>query len=128
MMFTLRPRKPTSPPPSFCSLIFLKSIDTGKENMFLLPHFLTFQPSTTAQSIQRNNFIFHTRFFYPHVNAEFLYELKISIISIIKLHTNRLRNLTCILWSLFALFDLNTEKIMNPRLNMLCFKHREVSV
>ena len=55
--------------------------------MFLLPHFLTFQPSTTAQSIQRDDFIFHTRFFYPHVNAEFLYELKISIISIIKLHT-----------------------------------------
>ena len=83
--------------------------------MFLMPHFLTFQPSTTAQSIQRNNFIFHTRFFYPHVNAEFLYELKISIISIIKLHTISPEELNMYLAEFVRSFRLKHREDYEPQ-------------
>ena len=78
---------PPPPPQPVTSLTFLNSIDTRKIYFYCQTFFITFQPSTTARSIEQNSFIFLTRFFYLHVLAEFLYVLKISIISIIEVQT-----------------------------------------
>ena len=83
-----RPDNHTPPPPQpVSSLTFLNSIDTRKTYFYCQTFFITFEPSTTAQSIEQNNFIFQTRFFYLHVLAEFLHVLEISIISIIEVQT-----------------------------------------
>ena len=81
-----RPDNHTLPPQPVSSFTFLNSIDTRKTYLYCQT-FITFQPSTTAQSIEQNNFIFQTRFFYLHVLAEFLYVLEISTISIIEVQT-----------------------------------------
>ena len=68
------------PPQPFSSLSFLNSIDTRKICFYCHIFYLTFQPSTTAQSVQQNNFFVHTKFFYVHVLAEFFYVLSIILI------------------------------------------------
>ena len=67
---------PNPSPPS----VFLNSIDTRKICFYCHIFYITFQPSTTVQSVQQNNFFFHTKFFYVHEFAEFLYVLSIILI------------------------------------------------
>ena len=76
----------TPPPPTILPPRLFKQY-RYKENLFLLPHFffITFQPSTTAQLVQQNNFVFHSRFFYVHVLAEFLHVLSILLIFVLLL-------------------------------------------
>ena len=54
----------TAPPPqpTLLSLTFLNRVDTRKIYFFCHTFYVTFQPSTTAQSVRQNNFIFHFKF------------------------------------------------------------------
>ena len=52
----------TAPTPPFSPSLFLNRVDTRKIYFFCHTFYVTFQPSTTAQSVRQNNFIFHFSF------------------------------------------------------------------
>ena len=53
----------TPPPtPLFSPLLFLNRVDTRKIYFYCHTFYVTFQPSTTAQSVRQNNSIFHFTF------------------------------------------------------------------
>ena len=54
----------TTPPPTppFSPSLFSNRLDTRKIYFFCHTFYVTFQPSTTAQSVRQNNFIFHFKF------------------------------------------------------------------
>ena len=67
-------------PPSFSSLTFLNRIDTRKIYFYCHTFYITFQPSTTAQSVQQNNFIFHFIFSIFMCLQSIFYVLSIILI------------------------------------------------
>ena len=52
----------TAPTPPFSPSLFLNRVDTRKIYFFCHTFYVTFQPSTTAQSVRQNNSIFHFSF------------------------------------------------------------------
>ena len=52
----------TAPTPPFSPSLFLNRVDTRKIYFYCHTFYVTFQPSTTAQSVRQNNSIFHFSF------------------------------------------------------------------
>ena len=65
----------TTPTLPFPSPTFLNSIDTRKICFYCHTFYITIQPSITAQSVQQNYFIFHTKIFsmFMWLQSSFMY-------------------------------------------------------